>query len=730
MKKSTLLQLFFLTFSFALQAQQEIEYDLCNQDFRPIYMHPEKTQGKVYADTTASPEERAKDVISRLSFEEKLQLTGGWNKMHFHGISRLGIPPVYFSDASQGINIRNLCVKPEYSTAFPPAIALAATWNMPLVYDYAKSISEECRAWGVNVLLGPGVNMYRNSEGGRNYEYYGEDPYLTSRIAVSYVKGLQSLGTLATVKHFIGNEQEMARHVADVKIGERALHEIYLPPFKAAIEEAGALAVMDGNNLVNGFPGAANKPLIEGVLREKYGFNGIVMSDWANSVYWPDRLDLILDSGQSLLMSNNDLFAAYIKKEIEQHPEKKAQIEKGLEKMVFYNLYAFFKAGIYDRPYRDPDYVNRIETHKKVALQTAQEAITLLKNEGNILPLRPENVKKILVTGTEKALNVFTGKGSGSVGGYDHVSYLDGLKATFGNKIFYRTNPTETEIRSADVVLYFIEKPAGEGGDVPYRMPEVGPKVNTLSNYNKNLVVLYSGGNGLEMPWLRKVKGVVFNYLLGQEAGTALVNVLSGKVNPSGKLPFSIEKDFSDSPAHGYNILPNGKTYRKGTRGGSHDIYKEFGNLPIKYEEGIYIGYRWFEKKKIKPLFPFGFGLSYTSFKYGDLKLSSKNIKREKPVKVSFELKNTGTVDGAEVVQLYVYSPDAASDRPVKELKSFKKVFLKAGESKRVELSVNLKDLSFWSTEDHSWKTVHGIYTIGIGSSSADIKKKINIEFY
>lgn len=730
MKKNILLQILLLSCTFGLQAQQKIDYDLCEQDFRPIYMHPEKTEGRIYADTLASAEDRAKDVISLLSFDEKLKLTGGWNKMHFPGIPHLGIPPVYFSDASQGINIRDLCIKPEYSTAFPPSIALAATWNMPLVYDYAKSISEECRAWGVNVLLGPGVNMYRNSEGGRNYEYYGEDPYLTSRIAVSYVKGLQSLGTLATIKHFIGNEQELARHVADVKIGERALHEIYLPPFRAAIEEAGALAVMDGNNLVNGYPGAANTPLIEGVLRKQYGFKGIVMSDWANSVYWPERLDLILDSGQSLMMSNNDLFAAYIQKEVEQHPEKKVQIEKGLEKMVFYNLYAFFKAGVYDRPYRDPEYVSKIREHKNVALQTAQEAITLLKNEGNILPLRPEKVKKILVTGTKEALTIYKGKGSGHVDGYDPISYLDGLKGTYGGKMVYKPNPSETELRSADAVLYFIAKPAGEGEDVPYNMPELEPKVNHLSHYNKNLIVLYSGGNGLPMPWLRKAKGMVFNYFLGQEAGAALANVISGKVNPSGKLPFTIEKDFDDSPAKDYYKLPNGSTFRKGTRIASQNIYKKFGNLPITYDEGIYIGYRWFEKKKIKPEFPFGFGLSYTSFEYDDISVSSKNIKREKPVQVSFRLKNTGAVDGAEVVQLYVYSPDASVDRPVKELKAFKKVFLKAGESKRVELNVDLRDLSFWSTEDHSWKTIHGDYTIGIGSSSVDIKKKIHIAYY
>ncbi|MGI8636252.1 MAG: glycoside hydrolase family 3 N-terminal domain-containing protein, partial [Segetibacter sp.] len=459
-------------------AQEKIDYNLCGQDFRAINMRDNLPDNAVYINRNAPPEARAKDVISRLTFDEKLMLTGGWKQMHFPAVERLGLPPVYFSDASQGIHIKDLCVKVGKSTAFPATIALAATWNPELAYAYAKSISEECRAWGISVLLGPGMNMYRNAEGGRNFEYLGEDPFLTSKLSVSYVKGLQDAGAIATIKHFIGNEQEFARHIANIKIGERALREIYLPPFEASIKDGKALAVMTGNNVVNGYPGAANKPLTNDILRKEYGFKGAVMSDWANSTFWPEQQNIELTSGHSLLMDNNEVFANYVRKEIKDHPERKQDIEKDVDAMVFYNLYTFFKGGIYDRSYRDPALLSTFDAHKKVALQTAEEGITLLKNNNHILPIKPASVKKIVVLGTDEALKVYTGKGSGMVQGYEHVDYLTGLKNVYGNKIVYKKDISEREISSADVVLYFITRPSGEGFDVDFNLPDVRDSVN------------------------------------------------------------------------------------------------------------------------------------------------------------------------------------------------------------------------------------------------------------
>lgn len=709
-------------------AQESIDYDLCNQDFRPLYMRKGLPANAVYTNPKASAESRAADAVKRLTFDEKLMLTGGWNHMHLPAVPRLGLAPVTMSDASQGIHIKNWCVTPKKSTAFPCVLELAATWDEGLTYQYAKSISQECRAWGIDVLLGPGLNMYRNAEGGRNFEYMGEDPYLTSALGVDYVKGLQSQGTVATIKHFLGNEQELARHVINVQIGERALREIYLRPYETAIKKGGALAVMTGNNMVNGFPGAADKPLSGDILRKEFHFNGVIMSDWANSEYWEPRLNLELTSGHSLLMDNNTPFAAYIKKYVADHPEKKAEVEDQLGKMAFYNLYSFFKAGIYDRPYRDPKLVDKIDSHKAVALQTAEEGMTLLKNENHILPIK-DNVKKIVIAGSDEALRVYGGKGSGLVEGYDHVDFLTALKAKYGDKILSGPSVTDADIKSADVVLFFSSKPAAEGSDVDFNKPMIGNDINKYAALNANIVVINSGGNGMSMPWLPKVKGLLFIYLSGQERGNALVNILSGKISPSGKLPFTIEKSFDDSPAKDYNKMSDGTYYWGGGHGNSTEVRKKYGDLNLPYTEGIYIGYRWYDKKNIEPQFPFGFGLSYTSFNYSPITAVSAKVTKLKPATISLTIKNTGPVDGAEVVQLYIHKDNSKINRPAKELKGFKRVFLKAGESKKISFTVDWHNLAYWNDKTHQWAVEPGSYTVEAASSSKDIRSQKNISF-
>lgn len=677
----------------------------------------------VYLNKNAAAEARANDVVKRLTFDEKLQLTGGWKKFYFPPVERLGLMPVYFADATQGIHEKDYCVNITKTTSFPSGLALAATWNEQLAYDYAKAIGEECRAWGVNVLLGPGMNMYRHSEGGRNFEYMGEDPLLTSKMSVAYVKGLQSTGTIATIKHFIGNEHEFARHVTDINIGERALREIYLPSFTAAIKDGGALALMTGNNMLNGYPGAANKPLVAGYLRKELGFKGVVMSDWANSMYWTERLQMELGSGHSLLMENNNLFAEYIKKQLKEHPEQKTKIEKELGNMAFYNLYTFFKAGVYDKPYRDLSFIKTIDQHKPVALRTAEEAITLLKNDDNMLPLIPSKLNKIVVLGNDTALNIYGGRGSGAVKGFDHINYLQGLKNVYGDKIIRKAGITDDEIRSADVVLYFIYKIVGESGDFAFKLPEtIHTDIQKAASLNKNIVVIYSSGNPMDMPWLNSVKGLVYAYFLGQYRGEALANVLSGKINPSGKLPYTIEKTFDDSPGKDYNLMKDGKYYWGGGRGESKKIQDKFGDLAYEYKEGIYVGYRWFDKINIKPQFPFGYGLSYTRFDYSSVASSSKTISKNRTILISFTIKNTGNVDGAEIAQLYMHPVNAKIDRPEKELKGFKKIFLKKGESKKVTIPLSYNDLSYWDEKTHQWKTDKEAYEIWVGSSSKDIK--------
>jgi beta-glucosidase len=700
-------------------------------DICPLSAHTNLPSMAIYTNPQASPEARAEDVVKRLTFEEKLTLTGGVASRCYPGIARLGLRTVHLQNASQGIAVElepAALAKREKSTAFPCTLMLAATWDAPLAKAYARAISEECRALYVDILEGPGMNIYRHSEGGRNFEYFGEDPFLASRMAVNYVEGLQSLGTIATIKHFVGNDQEVVRHDANVIVSERALHEIYLPPFAAAISEADAGAVMTGNNAVNGWPGAADQPLVGDFLRGKLGFQGMVMSDFANCTFWPERRNLILSSGHSLMMARNDSFVEYIRQLIAEHPEQKAAIEKQLDTMVDHNLFTLFKFGVYDRSPLDSAYLKTFAAHQTVARRVAEAGITLLKNADHILPIDPKQTGQILVTGTKAALTAYVGKGSGSVKGYERIDYSAGLEKIYGEKMTVSATPTDDQIRAAAVVLYFIQKTAAEGKDIPFTEPDVTREVNHLAALNKNLVVIFSGGNGFAMPWLPQVKGLVFAYLGGQESGNALADVISGKVNPSGRLPFTIEKHFTDGPGKDYNRLPNGQCKWGGAQPDSRRIQARFGQFEIDYREGIYVGYRWYEKKHIVPQFPFGFGLSYTTFKYGAPELSAPTISSNQTVTVSVPVSNTGSVAGAETVQLYVHADSPMVDRPVQELKGFGKILLQPGETRVVKIPVTWQDLAYWDEAIHDWKVEPGTYDLRLGASSADIRQTVSIQ--
>ena len=698
-------------------------------DTRSMSQHPNLPAGAIYTDSKAAPEARAKDAVQRMTFEEKLELTGGFGSRCYPGVERLGLRTVHMQNASQGVCTElepPQLAKQEKSTAFPCTLMLAATWNDSLAKEYGRAIGEECRALYVDILEGPGMNMYRHSEGGRNFEYLGEDPFLASRMAVNYVKGLQSLNTIATIKHFVVNDQEAVRHVANITVSERALHEIYLPPFVAAITEADAGAVMTGNNAVNGWPGAANKPLVGDFLRGKLGFRGMVMSDFSNCMFWMNRRNLIFDSGHSLMMSKNTLFVDYVRQLIAEHPDQKNVAEKALDTMVEENLYPLFKFGVYDRPGCDLTYLKTFEGHKEIARRTAEEGITLLKNADNLLPLDPQRVNRILLTGSEKALTVYVGQGSGSVAGYDRTDYPAGLKKIYGDKVIVRSKPTDAEIRQVDVVMLFTEKRAGEGRDISFEEPDVAEQVNHLAALNPNLVMIFSGGNGFAMPWLAKVKGLVFAFIGGQESGNALANVISGRTNPSGRLPFTIEKHFGDGPGENYNLRPDGQWQWGGAQADSKRYQAQFGEFQIKYSEGVFVGYRWYQHKNIEPQFPFGFGLSYTSFEFKNLKLDSENISTKgdgnETVSVDLDVTNTGKQSGKEVVQVYLGCPSTeAVPQPPKQLKAFAKVDLQPGETRHVQLKLNRSSFTYWDEKTHDWVVRPGAYQIMAGSSSADL---------
>ena len=588
--------------------------------FEPIHKSANSIKSAVYADTKAAPSARAADLIRRLTFEEKLALTGGWNQFNITGIARLGIRPVTMADASQGVRLGTIAIDGK-STSFPGMLPLASTWNDELAGRFGKSIGEECRALGVDILLGPGINMQRLSVGGRNFEYMGEDPLLTAGIATAYIRGIQSLNIIPTAKHFVGNDQEFCRHIANSVISERTLREIYLRPWEAVIKNARCMGIMTGNNLVNGVPCAMHKPLIADILRKEFGFTGLAMTDWQNTNYYPERQNLVLESGETLLMPANTTFANWVAKQVADAPEAKAKIGSQLEAMIFPTIETLFRMGVYDREPQDKQYLDSYPERQKLARECAEEAIVLLKNDADILPVARN--KKIVLIGEPE---IHSGSGSGFVAGYEHVSYESGLREAYGENFTYRAKLDEQAVKTADVVFFNFNKGSGEGHDIPFDDPQpVIDDLNAIIKLNKNVVVLMNAANPMPMGWLKDVKGLLWCGYLGQERGHALANIVSGKVSPSGKLPFSIEYDFADSPDPDFNhvggapVWYGNNEYKEYWLGRAENFNGSFSKhikphqtIDVPYEEGVFIGYRWFESKNKPVRFPFGFGLGYT----------------------------------------------------------------------------------------------------------------------
>lgn len=702
------------------------------QELKPLSHFTAFPAGAVYQQTGLPAEVRARDVLKYLTFEEKLNLTGGYLSFCYPGVPRLGLRPAVMADASQGIRLATIGSESK-SVSFPGMLALAATWNPQLAETFGKSMGEECMTHGVDILLGPGINMQRLSVGGRNYEYMGEDPLLTSNIAVGYVRGLQGQKIIATAKHFIANDQEFCRHIASSDLDERTLREIYLRPWEALVRQAGLKAMMSGNNLVNGTPCSMHKPLLDDVMRQEFGFSGMAMTDWQNTNYFENFQYLVGGSGLSLMMPVNQTFATYTKDYVKQYPQRQKDLEAQLDKMVYNNLFTLFSMGVYDRSPVNASFMEKQEAHKQVALKCAEEAICLLKNEGRILPVPPN--KTILLMGEPE---LYSGTGSGFVKGFDHVDFEAGLKKIYGDRLVSASKPTDEQIRKADVILYRLNKNAGEGKDVPFNNDDAAAKeIEQLTGLNDHVIVLVSSANGMPMPWLSKVKGLLWTFMLGQERGEALAGIISGKINPSGHLPFTLEKDFNDSPDPTYNYIGgkpfwNGnnyyKTYWKGEdKNSAKEIapyIKPHQVVHVPYNEGVFMGYRWYEKYNKEVQFPFGYGLSYTSFQYSNLQLSQKQFSGNDSLVLNFVLTNKGKRAGAEVAQLYISDKESSVARPVKELKAFQKLYLKPGEGKKVQMIVHPQDLAFWDEKNHSWKVEPGTFEVLIGKSSQEIVLK------
>lgn len=661
--------------------------------------------------------EEANKLLQTLTFEEKASMVRGYNSFFLKGIERKGIPPIYLSDATQGVNIRtnlpdpNMVKQLEKSTAFPAPILLASTFSPELSYQYAKAVGEECRAGGIEILLGPGLNIYRQSQCSRNFEYFGEDPYLVARMVEEYVKGMQSTGTAACLKHFLGNNTEFYRKRSNSIISERAINEIYLPGFKAGID-AGAMCVMTSYNQLNGDWVGQNPYAIKELLRKQLGFSWLVMSDW-NSVW---DLEKVVKSGQNVEMPGSYDFGTSI---VELFNQGKIT-EKDLDNMLLPTLATCIAMNFYKRPKYEPSLLSTFPMHEKIARRVAEEGIVLLENRDNILPLDPAVNRKILLTG-KFVSEIPRGYGAAEVIGYNNVRLVDALQKEFGRTVYYIEYPTVAELQEADIVILSMGTRDREAVERPFTLPdEEEGFMRYITSNHKNVIAVINSGSAINMSaWNDKVAALIYGWYGGQSGFEALTDIITGKVNPSGKLPISIEKDFKDSPAWGY--LPKGAS-----------LYNECKNefmikvYDIHYNEDILVGYRWYDTQKIEPLYPFGHGLSYTTFSLTKPELTVKKITGSQPIKCTVVLTNIGKRKGSEVVQLYVREDNPTLLRPVKELKQFDKIALSPGEKRIVEFELTKQDFAFWDEQSHGWKVNPGRYTIMLGTSSKAIEHSLS----
>ena len=676
-------------------------------------------------------EAKADELIAKLTLEEKLSMTQGHNRFFFPGVPEKGMPYIYTTDASMGVKNKQRLHSDdeiklaERTTQFPAFIMMAATFNPQVAYDYGYAVGEEARMAGAGVILGPGMNIYRNSQCGRNFEYVGEDPYLAAQLMKNYITAMQSTGTLACAKHFFGNQTEFYRRRSNSIIDERAVMEIYTPAFKAAID-AGVATVMTAYNQYNGEWTGESKYVITDLLRGTLGFKGMVMSDW-NSIY--DWKNVIL-SGQNLDMPGEP--AHYIKKTPRDLVAEGVVTEKDIEAMIRPTIATCIRWGLYDRYNNGEQYKPELEAklpdHLGVSYRTAAEGTVLLKNNG-ILPLSTD--RKVLVVGRRWIKDVPHGGGAARVTGYDHIPLHQVMTESFGAGVSFVAEPTVEQIKAADVVLCVTGTFDSESTERPFAMEKRDEKAVRLAvENNPNTIVLVHSGSGIDMSaWADKCAALLYAWYPGQNGMQAVRDIIVGKVNPSGKLPMTIERSFKDSPA--VNSVPVGFNLAK-AKGNPNEKAFHPWTYDVHYDESVLVGYRWYEKKGIEPLFPFGYGLSYTTFELSNAKVLSKGkvktLTAEKPLRIAIEVKNTGAVAGAEVVQLYVSEKNPTVLRPVKELKAFQKVSLAAGGKQVVIFEVDKSMLAFWCDKSHAWTANAGEYTISIGTSSANIVAELPIQ--
>ena len=723
----------------------------------------------VYLDESAALDDRVEDALHRMTLEEKIAVIHAQSKFSSPGVKRLGFPDFWTDDGPHGVRPDVLWDEWEQAgqtndscVAFPALTCLAASWNPQLSRLYGESLAEEALYRGKDMILGPGVNIYRTPLNGRNFEYMGEDPYLASRMVVPYIQGMQSKGVSACVKHYALNNDEENRFNVNVEVGDRALHEIYLPAFKAAVQEGGVWAVMGAYNLYKNQHNCHNDIMLNQILKSDWAFDGVVVSDWGGTHDTEEAITNGLDmefgswtnglsSGASNAYDNYYMAQPYLRL-----IKSGKYSEKELDDKVRRVLRLFYRTTMNRQ--RPVGFLCS-ESHYEAARKIADEGIVLLKNapvsrnSAPLLPLHAGQLNRVLVVGENAVKMMTVGGGSSSLKVQREIVPLEGIAArikslnpsitvdycrgyvgdtvqsyngvTVGRSIADSRTPAELiaeaveKAKTADVVIFFgglnkSDFQDCEGHDrktygLPYGQDEV---VDALTAVNPNLVFVNLSGNGVAMPWIDGVPAVLQAWFIGSESGEAIADVLTGEVNPSGKLPFTWPAKLDDVPAHRLNAYPG--TWRPDGK-----------VIDEEYKEGIYVGYRGVDKYHTKPLFPFGHGLSYTSFKIDRLSADKKEMTADGQLTFTVRVTNTGQLAGSEVVQLYVSDLKSSVDRPLKELKGFKKVFLRPGESRQVELTIGKDALSFYDESRHGWVCEPGEFEALVGNSSETVSQKV-----
>ncbi len=720
-----------------------------------------------YLDTTLSVEERVADALPRLTTEEKVALTHAQSKFSSRGVPRLGIPEVWCTDGPHGIRPEVLWDEWDQAgwtndscTAFPALSCLAATWDREMSLLFGRGIGEEARYRGKDILLGPGVNICRTPLNGRNFEYMGEDPWLAGQMVVPYVRGVQENGVAACVKHFAVNNQETRRTATSSNVGDRALYEIYLPAFEAAVREGGAWAIMGSYNLYNGQFNCHNKRLLQDILKGEWGFDGVVVSDWGGCRDTDEAIANGLDmeygtwtngltGAASDSYSNYHLANPYLQRLADGRADT-----PDLDDKASRVLRTIFRTSMSGEPhwgsFNSPE-------HYAAARTIAAAGTVLLKNDG-VLPLSVPDGGTLVVIGENAVKKMVVGGGSSNLKTKYEITPLEALREAFPNaevlwergyvgdtSTSYNKVDTGQDLsdprsparllsdalaatRGADAVVFIggLNKSSGqdnEGTDradisLPYGQEEL---IAALEEAVPHLVVVNISGSPVSMPWAEGAGAVVQGWYGGSETGHALADVLTGAVNPSGRLPFTLPKSLSDGPLKTERQYP-------GIREEGSEWWQEY------YDEGVFVGYRWYEAQGIGVCFPFGHGLSYTTFDYGKARLSrssaacagsygvSDSRLGDAVSRVSLTVSNTGSRDGSEVVQLYLAPPAGGPERPVKELRGFEKVAVQAGASATVSIDIPVRALTRFDEAAHAWVVDPGTWHVLVGSSSADIR--------